>query len=156
MDITITLVGQMITFLLFVWFTRAFVWPPVIKALKDRQAKIADGLAAAERGQAELLRAQDQVALDIKEGKQKASNLIVEAQKQADILIDDARQKAHEEGQRIIQQAHAEIDQMVKDAKESLRKQVASLALIGAEKILERSIDEHSHHAMLEKFAEEI
>jgi F-type H+-transporting ATPase subunit b len=155
-DITITLVGQMITFLLFVWFTRAFVWPPVIKALKDRQAKIADGLAAAERGQAELLRAQEQVALDIKEGKQKASNFIVEAQKQADILIDEARQKAHEEGQRIIQQAHAEIDQMVKDAKESLRKQVASLALIGAEKILERSIDENSHHAMLEKFAEEI
>ncbi len=156
MNINITLLGQMITFLLFVWFTKALVWPPVIKALKDRQAKIADGLAAAERGQLELVNALHQADLDIKEGKQQATNIIVESQKRADYLIDEARQKAHEEAQRIIEQAHAEIAQMVLDAKETLRKQVATLALFGAEKILERSIDGEAHHAMLEKFAEEI
>lgn len=156
MNINITLLGQMITFMLFVWFTKAFVWPPVIKALKDRQAKIADGLAAAERGQLELLKAQEQVEMDLKEGRHLAANLIVEAQKKADDMIDDARQQAHKEGYRIIQQAQAEIQQMVVDAKEQLRKQVASLALFGAEKILERSIDGEAHHAMLEKFAEEI
>ena len=156
MDINATLVGQMITFGLFVWFTMRFVWPPLMKALKDRQAKIADGLAAAERGHLELAQAKEQIAQDLKQSKDDAANIIVAAKKQADILVDAARQQAHEEGQRIIQQAQAELDQLVANAKENLRKQVATIALFGAQKVLERSIDPNVHHDMLEKLAQEI
>lgn len=156
MNINVTLLGQMITFFLFVWFTKQFVWPPVIKALKDRQAKIADGLAAAEKGHQELAAAQEQGSLVLKEAKQRANNVVVEAQKQADSIIDAARQQAHEEGHRIIKQAQAEIEHMVVQAKEALRQQVASIALVGAEKILGQSIDAKGHSAMLEKFAEDI
>lgn len=156
MNINLTLLGQMITFSLFVWFTYRFVWPPLTKALQERQAKIADGLAAAERGHVELEQAIQKAADNIKESKDEAANIILMAQKQSDVIVDAARQQAHEEGQRIIQQAKAECDRMVSDAKETLRKQVASLAMMGAEKILEHSIDLNTHHQMLEKLVEEI
>jgi len=155
-NINLTLFGQMITFLLFVWFTKQFIWPPVIKALKDRQEKIADGLAAAEKGQVELLEAHEQKARLIKEGKQDASNIILEAKKQADGILDVARQHAREEGHRIIATAHAEIEHMVLQAKDQLRKQVATIALVGAEKVLERTIDVGIHQDLLEKLAQEI
>lgn len=156
MDINVTLFGQMITFLLFVWFTKRFVWPPVIKALKDRQSKIADGLAAAERGHVELAQALEEAKQMIKKTKDEAANIILEAKKQSDVVLDQARMLAREEGQRIIQQAHAEVQHMVMQAKETLRKEVATIALAGAEKILESSIDSNAHRGMLEKLAEEI
>lgn len=156
MNINVTLIGQMITFLLFVWFTKRYVWPPVIKALKERQAKIADGLAAAERGHLELSRAQEQIALQLKESKEAAAGIIVEAKKQADSIVDASRQQAHEEGVRIIQQARTEVEHMVQQAKEGLRQQVASIAMMGAEKVLERSIDPKAHQDMLKKLAQEI
>lgn len=156
MNINATLLGQMITFVLFVWFTKRFVWPPINKALVDRQDKIADGLAAAEKGHAELKRAQEVSVREIKESQEKASKIIIEAQKQADLIIDGARQKAHEEGQRIIEQASHEVNQMVSDAKEALRKHVTAIALLGAEKLLEKNIDEASHLQMLDKLAQEI
>lgn len=156
MDINLTLLGQMITFIMFVWITKRFIWPPVIKALKDRQAKIADGLAAAEKGHLELSRAKELVAAEIKSSKEEGASIILEAKKQADAIVDHARQQAHDEGQRIIQQAHAEVEQMVLQAKESLRGQVASIAMVGAEKILGRSIDAGIHQSMLDKLAQEI
>lgn len=156
MNINATLFGQMISFALFVWFTKHFVWSHINKALVDRQEKIADGLAAAERGHLELKLAQENSVQSIKEGQEKASKIILDAQKQADHIVDEARQKAREEGQRIIEQAHQEIHQMVSDAKESLRKRVTEIALFGAEKLLEKSIDEASHLKMLDKLAEEI
>lgn len=156
MDINVTLFGQMITFVLFVWFTKRFVWPPVIQALKDRQSKIADGLAAAERGHVELAQALEEANQMIKKTKEEAGNIILEAKKQSDVILDQARILAREEGQRIIQQAHAEVQHMVMQAKETLRKQVATIALAGAEKILESSIDSNVHRGMLEKLAEEI
>lgn len=156
MNINVTLLGQMITFALFVWFTKSFVWPPLIKALKERQAKIADGLAAAERGHVELEQAQAQAAQFLKDSKEKGANLVLEAQKQADLIVDNARQQAHEEGQRIIQQAQTEVEHMIEQAKEKLRKEVASIAMLGAQKVLERSIDPQAHSAMLEKLAQEI
>lgn len=156
MNINLTLLGQMITFVLFVWITKRYIWPPVIKALKDRQAKIADGLAAAEKGHLELARAQEQVLHSLKESKEQGANIILEAKKQADVIIDAARQTAHEEGQRIITQAHAEVGQMVSQAKETLRKEVATLALFGAEKILGKGVDTGTHQQMLEKLAQEI
>lgn len=146
----------MITFILFVWFTKAFVWPPMIRALKERQAKIADGLAAAERGHFELAKAQEDIALQFKKAKDEAADIVLDAKKKADHIVDLARKDAHEEGSRIIQQAKNEIDHMVDEAKENLRKQVATIAMMGAEKILEHSIDPNVHHAMLEKLVEEI
>ncbi len=156
MNINLTLLGQMITFVLFVWITKRYVWPPVIKALKDRQARIADGLAAAEKGHLELGRAQEQIAQMLKETQEEASEIILEARKQADTIVDAARGQAHEAAQRIIAQSHAEVEQMVAHAKEELRKQVAGIALIGAQKILEHSVDLNAHQKMLEKLAQEI
>lgn len=156
MNINATLFGQMITFILLIWFTKRLIWPPIIKALVDRQEKIADGLAAAERGHLELKRAQEVSQQKIKEGQEEASKIVLEAQKQADLIVDHARQKAHEEGQRIIEQAHLEVNQMVTDAKEELRKRVTEIALLGAEKLLERSIDQASHVQMLDRLAQEI
>lgn len=156
MNINLTLLGQIITFSLFVWFTYRFVWPPLTKALNERQAKIADGLAAAERGHVALEKAIAQSEENIKQSKEEASNIILMAKKQSDVIVDAARQQAHEEGQRIIQQAQSELDRMVADAKETLRKQVATLAMLGAEKILEHSVDQNTHHQMLEKLVEEI
>jgi F-type H+-transporting ATPase subunit b len=155
-NINATLLGQAITFILFVLFTKRYVWPPMIKALKERQAKIADGLAAAERGHLELVRAQENISVQLKGAKDEAADLIVSAKKQADLIVDASRQQAHDEGSRIIQQAHLEVEHMVEQAREGLRKEVASIALVGAEKILERSIDEKVHHDMLEKLVEEI
>ncbi|MGE3319345.1 MAG: F0F1 ATP synthase subunit B [Candidatus Berkiella sp.] len=156
MNINLTLFGQMITFVLFVWITKRFIWPPVIKALKERQAKIADGLAAAEKGHLELQRAKEQIALDLKASKEEGAGIILEAKKQADTIVDQARQQAHDEGQRIIQQAHAEVEQMVLHAKEALRNQVATIAIVGAEKVLGRTIDSGVHQSMLDKLAQEI
>lgn len=155
-SINMTLIGQMITFILFVLFTGYFVWPPIAQALKNRQAKIADGLAAAERGHLELSRAKETALAEIKRAKEASSHLLVEAKKQSDQIIDNARQKAHEEGLRIIQQAQAEIEQQALQAKEALRQQVASIALFGAEKVLEKSVDASVHEKMLEQLAEEI
>lgn len=156
MNINLTLVGQMITFILFVWFTKRFVWPPIIKALNERQEKIADGLAAAERGHVELERAQEAYTQTIKDSQEKASKIILESQKQADHMIDMARQKAHEEGQRIIDQAHHEIEHMVQEAKELLRTKFSEMVVVGAEKVLEKSIDPASHRHMLDKLVQEI
>jgi F-type H+-transporting ATPase subunit b len=155
-NINLTLLGQMITFVLFVWITKRFIWPPVIKALKDRQAKIADGLAAAEKGHQELAHAKEQIELALKPSKAEGSSIILEAKKQADIIVDLARQHAHEEAQRIIQQAHGELEHMTLQAKETLRKEVAGIAIFGAEKILQRSVDPGTHQQMLEKLAQEI
>lgn len=156
MNINLTLFGQMITFVLFVWITKRYIWPPVIKALKERQAKIADGLAAAEKGHLELARAKEQVALELKASKEEGAGIILEAKKQADSIVDQARQQAHDEGQRIIAQAHSEVEQMVLQAKETLRSQVATIAMVGAEKVLGRSIDSGVHQSMLDKLAQEI
>lgn len=156
MNINATLFGQMITFVLLVLFTKKFIWPPVNRALVERQEKIADGLAAAERGHLELARAQEESAQTVHQGQEKASKIILEAQKQADHIVDEARQKAHEEGQRIIEQAHNEVNQMVSDAKEALRKRVTEIALLGAEKLLEKNIDQASHAQMLDRLAQEI
>lgn len=155
-SINMTLIGQMITFLLFVGFTKKFVWPPMIRALKDRQAKIADGLAAAERGHMELARAKESALAEVKRAKEEAGHLLIDAKKQSDQIIDRARQKAHEEGLRIISQAQADIEQQVLQAKENLRRQVATIALFGAERVLEKAVDSTSHQAMLEQLAEEI
>lgn len=156
MNINATLIIQMITFALFVWFTMRFVWPPMMKVLEERKNKIAEGLSAAERGKKELELARFRALQDLKEAKVQAAEIVEKAQKRATLLVDEAKVSAHEEGLRLIQSANAHIAQEVTHAKEVLQKQIASLAILGAEKILGREINMDSHQVLLDKLVEEI
>lgn len=153
MNITATIIGQMIAFAFFVWFCMKYVWPPLTKALAERAKKIADGLEAADRAQKDLELAQERVTAQLKEAKVEASGIIDQANKRASQIIDEAKEQAREEGRRLIAGAQAEIEQEVNRAKEHLRKQVASIAIAGAEKILEATIDESKHAELAEKMA---
>jgi len=156
MSINATLFGQMLTFALFVWFTMKFVWPPVMRALQERQDKIADGLAAAERGQQELKLAQEKATQQIRDAKDQAAEIIDHANLRAGHVVEESKIQARKEARHIIEQAHAEIVQEVNQAKEALRQQVAAIAISGAEKILERNIDEAANNELLQKLIEEI
>lgn len=153
MNITATIFGQMIAFAFFVWFCMKYVWPPLTKALAARAKKIADGLEAAERAEKDLELAQERVSEQLKEAKVEASGIIEQANKRASQIVDEAKDQAREEGRRLIAGAQAEIEQEVNRAKEQLRKQVAGIAIAGAEKILEATIDEAAHAEMAEKLA---
>ncbi len=153
MNINATILGQMIAFAFFVWFCMKYVWPPLTAAMAERQKKIADGLEAADRAGKDLELAQSRVADQLKEAKSEASGIIDQANKRATQIIDEAKEQAREEGQRLIAGAQAEIEQEVNRAKEQLRAQVASIAIAGAEKILEASIDENAHAELAEKLA---
>lgn len=150
MSITITLLGQMITFGLFVWFTMRFVWPPITKALQERQERIAEGLAAADRGHRDLELAQESVKKHLKDAKTQCHDLIEDAKKQAQHVLDLAKTQAKELADRQKIQAQSEIDVMVQQAKDALRTQVADIALLSAEKILARKIDDNTHHEMVD------
>lgn len=156
MNINATLLAQAIMFALFVWFCMKFVWPPIMQALADRQKRIADGLAAADRGKHELELAAKKSAQELRAAKEKASEIIAQAEKRAAEVIDEAKSNAKVEGDRIIAGAKAEIDQEVNRAKEGLRQQVAELAVAGAEKILRREIDAKAHGDMLAAIAKEL
>lgn len=153
MNINATILGQMIAFAFFVWFCMKYVWPPLTAALAERAKKIADGLEAAERAGKDLELAQERAAEQLREAKTEASGIIEQANKRASQIIDEAKEQAREEGKRLIAGAQAEIEQEVNRAKEHLRKQVASIAIAGAEKILEASIDEKVHAELAEKLA---
>lgn len=153
MNITATIFGQMIAFAFFVWFCMKYVWPPLTRALAERAKKIADGLEAAERAEKDLDLAQARAAEQLKKAKVDASGIIDQANKRASQIVDEAKEQAREEGRRLIAGAQAEIEQEVNRAKEHLRKQVASIAIAGAEKILEASIDEKVHAELAEKLA---
>lgn len=156
MNINITLLGQMITFGIFVWFTMRFVWPPLIKAMTERQERIAEGLAAAERGVNDLQLAQQKAADYLREAKQQALGVVENAHKQATLLIEDAKRDARTEGERLIMVARGDIQQEVEAAKLQLRKQVAEIAMLGAEKILERNLDENINRELVEKLITEL
>ncbi|HEC30017.1 MAG TPA: F0F1 ATP synthase subunit B [Gammaproteobacteria bacterium] len=156
MNINLTLIGQSITFLVFVWFCMKFVWPPVMGALREREKNIADGLAAAERGEHEQELAEKRAAKKLHEAKQQAGEIIALAQKRAGEIVDEAKMDARTEGERLVTAARSEIDQEVNRAKEALRKQVAGIAVAGASKVLEREIDESTHGEILDKLMAEI
>ena len=153
MNINLTLIGQSITFLAFVWFCKAFVWTAIRNAMDERETQIADGLEAADRAGKDLELAQEKATQQLREAKQEAAAIIDAANKRANQIVDEAKTAAHEEGDRIKAAAKAEIDQEVNRAKEALRAQVAGLALAGAEQVLEASIDEGAHKALVEKLA---
>lgn len=156
MNINATLIGQSITFLIFVWFCMKFIWPPIINALEERKKKIADGIAAAERGEEEQELAQKRAAEVLHDAKQQAQEIISQAQKRASEIVDEAKSDARSEGDRLVAAAQAEIEQEVNRAREALRSQVAGLAIAGAGKVLEREIDEKAHSDLLNELVAQI
>ena len=153
MNFNATLIGQMISFAVFVWFCTKYIWPVIIEALDDRQAKIADGLAAAEKGQHELELAEKRASEILREGKEKSQEYINQAQKRHDEIVEDAKDDAREEGQRILTVAKAEIEQDRQEVKEALRAEVSALAIVGAEQILMREVDKNAHNEVLDKIS---
>ena len=153
MSFNLTMIGQSIAFFVFWWFCQAKVWPLFANILEQRKQKIADGLEAGARGEKDLEQAQVKVTEQLKEVKAQAANIIDQANKRASQIVDEAKDQAREEGQRIIAGAKAEIDQEINRAKESLREQVSAIAIAGAEKILESSIDQAANEEMLSKLA---
>lgn len=150
MNIGITLIGQMISFALFVWFTMRFVWPPLTKAMAERQTRIADGLAAAEKGKRELEVAEKRALEVLRKAKGDAAEVVAGAEKRAAQIADEAKVQAKAEAERILQAAKVEIDQELNRAREQLRTAVASLAAVGAAKILEQEIDAGAHAKLLD------
>ncbi len=141
MNFNATLIGQSITFLVFVWFCMKFVWPPIMAALEERKAKIVAGLAAADRGKHEQELAQKKAAETLHQVKQQAAEIIARAEKRAAEIVEAAKGDAVEEGNRLKAAAQAEIEQEVNRARESLRGQVVELATAGAGRILKRELD---------------
>ena len=149
MEFNVTLLGQAITFAILVWFTMKFVWPPLTNMMEERAKRIADGLAAAERGKQDLEAAEKRVADEVRKAKQQAMDIIASAEKRATQIVDEAKDNASTEGARIVADAKGQIDQEVMRAKEALREHVAQLAVVGAEKILRKEIDAAKHADLL-------
>ena len=149
MNLNATLFAQLVVFFILAWFTMKYVWPPIVKALDERAKKIADGLAAAERGKHDLELATKRSTEALREGKEKAAELIANAEKRGAQLIEEAKLTAKVEADRIVAGAKAEIEQEAVRAKEALREQVATLVVSGAEKILRREINAQAHADIL-------
>ena len=156
MNINANLIGQFITFFVFVWFCMKFVWPPIMQALHARQKRIADGLAAAERGVHEQELAEKRAKDLLVEAKGQSVEIINLAQKRASEIVEEAKGDARAEGERLLTAARAEIEQEVNRAKEQLRAQVAIIVITGAEKVLGREIDAQAHAGMLNELAGQI
>ncbi len=156
MNINLTLIAQMISFAVFVWFTMKFIWPPLVKAMDERKAKIADGLAAAERGRHEQALAEQRVDEQLQQAKQQAAEIKANAEKQAAMILVEAKTKAQQEGDRQLAAAQAEITQETNKAREVLRAKVAELALAGAEKILRKEINAEAHKDIVDAVAKQI
>jgi F-type H+-transporting ATPase subunit b len=156
MNINFTLISQAIAFSIFIWFTVKYVWPPLLRAIEERQKTIADGLAAGERGRHELELASQRSSDVLKEAKQRASEIILQAERRATEIVEEAKKSAKEEGDRIITGAKADIEHEMFSAKESLRQHVAELAIAGAAKILRREVDAKVHADMLASIEDDL
>ena len=156
MSINATLIGQMITFALLVWFTMKYVWPPLIQSLEERKKRIAEGLAAAERGQEEMQLAEKKAIGVLREAKEQSADIVNLAQKRANEIVEESKEAAKREGDRLIGAAKAQIDQEVQQAKENLRQEVSALALSAAEQILSAEIDKTKHQEILSKVSDKL
>ncbi len=156
MNINATLIGQLIAFAVFVAFCMKFVWPPLMAAIEARQKTIADGLAASERAGKDLELAQQKATAQLKDAKQQAAEIVEQAKKRANQLVDEETQRGHAEREKIIASGYTEIEAERNRVKEDLRKQVARLAIAGAEKILAREIDAQAQNDIVEKLVAEL
>jgi F-type H+-transporting ATPase subunit b len=156
MNINVTLIVQMLVFGLLVLFTMKLVWPPILQAMQARQKKIAEGLAAAERGEKAKELAEQHAADVLKTAKQQAAEIIAQAQKRGNDLVEEAKETARNEGERIKQAAHSDIEMEVNRAKETLRAQVGGIAIAGAAKILKREVDAKAHQDVLDELVGQV
>ncbi len=156
MNFNATLIGQLVTFAIFVWFTMKFVWPLLLKQMEERETRIADGLAAAEQGQKDFAEAKEKSAAEIEKGKEQAAKIISQAQKRHDEIVEEAKDDAKAEASRIKDSALSEIEQEKEKARQELRTQVAALAIAGAEQILMKEVDRAAHNEVLEKVSQQL
>jgi F-type H+-transporting ATPase subunit b len=156
MNLNLTLLVQAVVLIILGWGTMKFIWPPLIRAIDDRQKKIAAGLAAAERGQKELQESHGTAATIVSEAREKAAKIIDTANRRSGEIIEEARSTAISEGQRLVGDARQEVALEQARARDSLRKDVASLAVAGASRLLGREIDPRAHADLIEQLAREI
>lgn len=156
MNINATLLGQTITFIIFVWFCLKFIWPHIMKAMEDRKNAIAEGLAAGERGRHEQELAQQKAVDVIREAKDQAKEILAQAHKRGDEIIDEAKNDGRAEGERMLRAAEAEIEQQANQTREQLRQEVVKLAIQGAEQVLSREVDESAHTEQLSRLAAQL
>ncbi len=156
MNFTATLITQIITFGVLVWFVQRFLWGPLTNMMEERKKRIADGLAAAERGARDQELAQERAKETLHEAKLQASEIVTQAQKRAAEIVDEAKDDARSEGERILAAARSEVEQEANRAREQLRGQVGSLVIAGAEKILQREIDASVHKDVVDSVAAQL
>ena len=149
MNLTATLIGQSLTFAVFVWFCMKFIWPPLVNAMRERQEAIAAGLRASEEADKKLAEAATGAEAE-------AAGIVEQARNRANQMIEEAKEEARAEGERQLEAARADIEQEVNRAKEALRAQVSALVISGAEQVLEGSVDAAKHEDMLNKLAAEL
>jgi F-type H+-transporting ATPase subunit b len=149
MNVTATLFGQMITFIVFVWFIKAYLWEPLTDAMESRTKKISDGLAAAEQGQKKIEQATIEFSTRIDEAKSKATNIITDAESKSKTIVEDARLSAREEAQKIAKTSAQQLEQEVNAAREKLKSDVAALSLLCAEKIISKEVDKNMHNQII-------
>jgi F-type H+-transporting ATPase subunit b len=155
-NLNATLFVQFVVFFILVFVTMKFVWPPVMKALDERAERIANGLAAADRGKAEMAAAEKRIAAELASTRDESAKRIADAEKRALAIIEDAKQTANVEAARIIEGAKADAEQQITRAREELRGQVAALAVKGAEQILKREVNAAAHADLLSQLATEL
>lgn len=156
MDINATIIGQSIAMLVFVWFCMKFVWPPIVGILEERQTRIADGLAAADKGNRALEEAEAEKQTILEQARVQAREILDQANTRANHIVEEARGEATEEKSRILASAKSEVEQEANRAREELRGQVSAIAIAGAEQILHREINAGVHRELLDKLAAEI
>ncbi len=156
MSINVTLFAQIAVFVALIWFTMEYIWPILLKAMEEREGRIADGLAASEEGHRKLEQASEHSREMIEESQSKAADLIAQAQKRSDEIIDEARQAATEEGRRLLAAAQADAEREQAQAREALRAEVSKLAIVGAEQILRREVDLKEHSRLLTELGAEL
>jgi len=155
-DINMTLIGQTIAMIVFVWFCMKFIWPPLLEAIEERQEKIAEGLAAADKGQESLQRATAEAEGIIDEARKQATGILDQAHSRANEIVAEGKSDGARERERQLGAAKAEIEQEANRAREELRAEVSAIAVASAEKILEREIDSKQHDDILGKLAAEL
>jgi F-type H+-transporting ATPase subunit b len=155
-NLNATLFAQMVVFLILAWFAMKFVWPPLIKSLDERSKKIADGLAAADRGKSELAAAQQRIDQEMVRARAEGQQRIADAEKRAQAVAEEIRHNAQAEAARIIANAKAEADLQIVREREALRSDVATLVVRGAEQILRREIDQKAHTDLLNQLKAEL
>ncbi len=156
MNINLTLVIQMLVFATLVWFTMKYVWPMILGPMEERSRKIAQGLAAGQEGEKSLAEAREKSDVIIREARERATQIIDQAQHRANDLIEQAKGAATTEGQRLVAAAHQQIELDATHARESLRREVAQIAVKAASKLLEREIDARAHADLIDKLATQI